>query len=105
MVEGNRIITPIRLDKGRNVAVYTTKDRIVASGLIWPEALDQLAQKATLIEQPLGEGHIVAFAEDPNYRGFGGSSELLFMNAVLLGPAVLIARFQSCSDGTADLED
>ena len=26
-------------------------------------------------------------AEDPNYRGYAESTELLFMNAVLLGPA------------------
>jgi hypothetical protein len=30
---------------------------------------------------------VVAFAEDPNYRGYAESTELLFMNAVLLGPA------------------
>jgi hypothetical protein len=28
----------------------------------------------------------VAFAEDPNYRAFTEATELLFMNAVLLGP-------------------
>ena len=31
-------------------------------------------------------GHVIAFAEDPNYRAFTEASMLLFMNAVLLGP-------------------
>jgi hypothetical protein len=30
---------------------------------------------------------VVAFAEDPNYRGHAEATELLFMNAVRLGPA------------------
>jgi hypothetical protein len=39
------------------------------------------------MEEPLGAGHVVAFAEDPNYRAFSEATELLFLNAVLLGPA------------------
>ena len=87
IVEGNRVFTPIRLDKGRNVGVYAAKERLVASGLVWDEARDQLAQKAFLIHQPMGQGHLVAFAEDPNYRAFTEATELLFINAVLLGSA------------------
>ena len=87
IVEGTRVLTPIRLDRGRNVGVYAVKDRLLASGLVWPEALNQLPQKAFLIHQPLGQGQIVAFAEDPNYRAYAEATELLFLNAVLLGAA------------------
>ena len=87
LLEGRRVFTPIRLDRGRNVGVYTDKNRLVASGLVWDEARDQLARKAYLIYQPVGEGHVVAFAEDPNFRAFTEATELLFINAVLLGPA------------------
>jgi hypothetical protein len=87
IVEGQRVFTPIRLDKGRNVGLYGPKERVVASGLAWDEARAQLAQKAFLVEQPMGRGHVVAFAEDPNYRAFAEATELLFANAVLLGPA------------------
>jgi hypothetical protein len=87
LVEGNRVFAPIRLDKGRNVGVYTKKDRLVAGGLAWESAQALLAEKAFLIHQPLGRGHVVAFAEDPNYRAFTEATELLFINAVLLGPA------------------
>jgi hypothetical protein len=87
IVEGQRVFTPVRLDQGTNVGVFATKDRLVASGLVWDEARDQLAQKAFLVEQPVGDGHIIAFAEDPNYRAFAEATELLFINGVLLGPA------------------
>jgi hypothetical protein len=86
MIEGPRVFAPIKLDKGRNVGIYATKDKLIASGLIWPDAQDILVQKAFLIHQPFGQGHVIGFAEDPNYRAFAESTMLLFMNAVLLGP-------------------
>lgn len=87
VVEGRRIFTPIKLDKGRNVGVYAPKDRLLAAGFAWENPKEQLPQKAFLLHQPLGRGHVIAFAEDPNYRAFAESTELLFLNAVLLGPA------------------
>ncbi|MDH4064280.1 MAG: M14 family metallopeptidase, partial [Acidobacteriota bacterium] len=86
MIEGNRVFAPLRLDSGRNVGVYGTKGRLIASGLIWPENQDLLVQKAYLMHQPTGQGHVIAFAEDANYRAFSEGTMLLFMNAVLLGP-------------------
>ena len=87
MIEGNRVFAPLRLDRGRNVARYAGKDRLIASGLIWPENQDLLVEKAFLMHQPAGQGHVIAFAEDANYRAFSEATMLLFMNAVLLGPA------------------
>jgi hypothetical protein len=87
LVEGQRVFTPIRLDRGRNVGAYTARDRLVGSGLVWDEARDQLARKAYLMYQAVGQGHVVAFAEDPNFRAFTEASQLLFINAVLLGPS------------------
>ncbi len=86
MIEGNRVFAPVKLDSGRNVGVYAPKDRLIASGLIWPENQDLLVQKAYLMHQPFGQGHVIAFAEDPNYRAYTEGTMLLFMNAVLLGP-------------------
>ena len=86
MVEGQRVFTPIKLDKGPTSA--STRRRIGSSP---PGSCGtrrgQLAEKAFLIEQPMGRGHVIAFAEDPNYRAFTEATELLFINAVLLGPA------------------
>ena len=82
-----RVFTPIKLDKGVNVGIYATKDRLLASGLIWPESAAQLPQKAFLIHQPYGQGHLIAFAEDPNYRAYMDGLNVLFLNAVFRGPA------------------
>jgi hypothetical protein len=87
VVEGARVFAPLKLDAGRNVGLYLPEDRLVAAGLVWKEAQPLLAQRAFLMHQPLGAGHIIAFAEDPNYRAFTEATALLFMNAVLLGPA------------------
>jgi hypothetical protein len=87
IVEGQRIFTPIKLDKGRNVGVYAAKDRLIAAGFTWDNPKEQLPQKAFLLHQPMGQGHIIAFAEDPNYRAIPDATMLLFINAVLLGPA------------------
>jgi hypothetical protein len=86
MIEGNRVFGPLKLDSGRNVGIYAKRDRLIASGLVWPENQDLLVQKAYLMHQPFGQGHVIAFAEDPNYRAFTEATMLLFMNAVLLGP-------------------
>ena len=86
VIEGARVFAPLKLDAGRNVGLFMTEDRLVAAGLVWKEAQPLLAQRAFLMHQPLGSGHIIAFAEDPNYRAFTDATSLLFMNAVLLAP-------------------
>ncbi len=60
---------------------------MVASGLVWDDVKAQMSNKAFMMDQPLGEGHIIAFAEDPNFRAFMEGTELLFINAVIFGPS------------------
>ncbi len=85
LVEGSRVFRPITLDEGTNVGRYAELEDMVLSGIVWEESRAQLASKAFLIHQPTGRGQIVAFAEDPNYRAYSEATELLFMNAILLG--------------------
>ena len=87
VIEGSRVFAPIKLNSGRNVVYYAPKDSLVASGLIWPEGQALLVRKAYLMHQPMGQGHIIGFAEEATYRGYAEATMLLFMNAVLLGPA------------------
>lgn len=86
LVEGSRIFSPITLDAGTNVGRYAGVDDLVLGGIVWEDAKPQLANKAFLIHQPVGRGQVIAFAEDPNYRAYSEATELLFINAVLLGP-------------------
>jgi hypothetical protein len=86
LVEGSRVFSPITLDRGQNVGRYAREEDLVLGGIVWDAAKPQLASKAFLIHQPVGRGQIVAFAEDPNYRAYAETTQLLFINAVLLGP-------------------
>jgi hypothetical protein len=85
VAEGTRVFAPLKLDAGTNVGVYVPVERLLAGGHAWKEALPLLAERAYLMHQPTGRGHVIAFAEDPNYRAYAEASQLLFINAVLLG--------------------
>jgi hypothetical protein len=84
IVEGTRVFAPLKLDAGVNVATYAPVEKLVASGFVWKEALPLLASRSYLMHEPMGRGHVIAFAEDPNYRAYAEATELLFVNAVLL---------------------
>jgi hypothetical protein len=85
--EGARVFAPLKLDAGVNVGVYASADKLVAAGLVWQEAQPLLAGRSFLMHQPTGRGHVIAFAEEPNYRAYAEATQLLFINAVLLGMA------------------
>jgi len=87
IVNSRNIYTPLKLDKGTNVGLYMPEDKLVLSGFIWEESKKQLANKAFLMHQSLGDGHVVAFAEDPNTRAFMDGTNLLLLNAIFFGPA------------------
>ncbi|MFO1050963.1 MAG: M14 metallopeptidase family protein [Planctomycetota bacterium] len=81
------IYLPLKLDQGTNVGVFAPRNELLQSGFAWNEKLDQLAQKAWVVRQPHGKGHVIAFAEDPVFRGFCRASERLLLDAVFFGPA------------------
>ena len=85
LVEGSRIFSPLTLDNGTNVGRYGSLDDLVLGGIVWDEARPQLVNKAFLMHEGHGTGQIIAFAEDPNYRAYAEATQLLFINAVLLG--------------------
>jgi hypothetical protein len=80
------VFSPMTLDDGTNVGRYGPVDDLVLSGVVWEEARPQLASKAFLMHEGRGRGQIISFAEEPNYRAYTEATQLLFMNAVLLGP-------------------
>ncbi|MFN9275231.1 MAG: M14 family zinc carboxypeptidase [Planctomycetota bacterium] len=81
--DSSHIFTPLKLDRGTNVAIYEAPERLVQAGFVWQESRKQLPRKAWLVHQPHGRGHVVAFAEDPNVRGFADGLNLFLLNAVL----------------------
>ena len=84
MHDSSHILTPVKLDRGTNVVRYADGDRLLRAGFLWEESQAQLPNKAYLVHQPRGRGHVVAFAEDPNVRAFADGLNLMLMNALLL---------------------
>jgi hypothetical protein len=87
MVDGRAIFTPIKLDAGFNAAVFVGPEQLVDSGYMWEENRKQLAYKPLVIVQREGRGQVIAFTADPNFRAFMDGMNVLFLNAVLRGPA------------------
>jgi len=68
----------------RTVGRYASGEPL--SGHVWPESGERLPGAVFLYEQRVGDGRVIAFAEDPNYRGYWRGANRLFLNAVVLGP-------------------
>lgn len=88
MINGRDIFSPVKLDKGQNVAVFLGPDDLLASGYLWEENRRQLAFKPLAIVERAGRGHVIGFTSDPNFRGYMDGLNLLFLNAVFRGPAM-----------------
>lgn len=86
MMDSNRIFSLLKLDKGTNVAFYLPSEKFFASGFMFDDARKQIPNKAYLMHARVGRGNVVGFAEDPNYRAFMDGLNVMFLNAVFLGP-------------------
>jgi hypothetical protein len=87
LVTGSRIFTPIRLDKGVNVAYFAEEKELLASGYLWEENRKQLAFKPLVVAQRQGRGYVIGFTADPTFRAFQDGLNILLLNAVFRGPA------------------
>ena len=86
--EGRTIFTPLKLNKGRNVGLFSEESKVVRSGFVLEEVRQQVAGKAYLMYQSHERGHVVAFAQDPNYRAYFDGLNLLFLNPIFFGPSM-----------------
>ncbi len=68
-----------------NVGRYT-EDPLL-SGYISEEKLAEIKGSASIIARKQGRGHIVLFADNPNFRAFWYGTNGLFLNAVFFGQA------------------
>ena len=84
--QGNVMLTPPDVTKGRSLVTFVSKPDVMTSGFCWPETLDLVAETPYLLYESLGTGHVVAFTDDPNYRAMYPATQRLFLNAVLFGP-------------------
>jgi len=86
LVNGARFFTRSR--DGANVVTFEGKELHV-SGFIWPNnTVELLSGTAYLIHEPTGQGHVILYAQDPNFRLFWHSLTRLFLNSLLFAPSL-----------------
>ncbi len=68
---------------GANVALYSESPLL--SGYVPEEILSQLKGTAAIIGRHVGRGHVVLFADDPNFRAFWYGTSAVFYNAIFFG--------------------
>jgi len=86
LVNSNNFYEPLTLDNGTNVGVYLEADDVVVSGFVWEDEKQILAGTPFLMHTGSGRGNVVAFTEEVNFRAYLDGLNVLFLNAVFLGP-------------------
>jgi hypothetical protein len=71
----------------RVVGRFAAKGSLRISGHIWPETADRLPEAVYAYEERVGQGRVIAFAEEVNFRAYFRGANRLFLNAVILGPS------------------
>jgi hypothetical protein len=71
---------------GANPGVFAEKD-VRLSGFVWEDMEKKFPGKAYLIEEPVGRGKVIMFADDPNFRLFWLGLNRLFLNSIFLSPS------------------
>lgn len=84
---GSDIYTPIKLDSGKNVAWFTGKEDVLASGYLWEENKAQLAYKPFLIHQPMGKGMVIGYTQSPTLRAYLEGLNVLLTNTIFRAAA------------------
>ena len=74
--------------EGTNAVVFSSDAArpLHVAGFVWPTTESLLRGTSYVIDEPAGRGHVVLFAEDPNFRAIWRSTTRLFFNSFLFQP-------------------
>ncbi len=73
---------------GTNVAVFPATGTLHRAGFTFPDNTERgLRNTALIVEERVGGGHAVLFANDPTFRGWWRAFDRVLLNAIVLGPA------------------
>lgn len=82
-VRGNYHMTTTK--KGVNVATFPSNSAIM--GHVWEDSERILANKLYLADVPIGQGHVILFANDPTFRAYWNGLDRLFLSGILFSTA------------------
>lgn len=66
-------------------ARFSEKENLRLSGLIWPEAKERIEKSAYLTRESSGNGQIILFAFEPNFRTLFKGTQKMLLNSIFLG--------------------
>ena len=74
--------------EGTNAVVFAPDEQSLRiAGFVWPDNTERLLRGAAyVLDEPTGRGHVVLYAEDPNFRAIWRSTTRLFFNSFLFQP-------------------
>ncbi len=70
----------------QTAARFSEKENLRLSGLLWPEAKERVEKTAYLTREASGNGQIILFAFEPNFRTLFKGTQRLLLNSIFLGP-------------------
>jgi hypothetical protein len=86
LVDSEYLFSPSK--QGWNVATYCEEKGLRVSGFIFEEMKKALPGQVYLIDEPTGRGHVILYADDPNFRAYWDGLGRLFFNSILFGPSL-----------------
>ncbi|MEO0972003.1 MAG: M14 family zinc carboxypeptidase [Pseudomonadota bacterium] len=86
LVEGADVYRPLRRNEGTNALRFAARKSLQVSGHLWAENEEQWAWKPALVVTRKGDGMVIGFAADPNFRAAFDGTNVVFLNAVLRAP-------------------
>ena len=72
--------------EGTNVALFASRPKV--AGYASDAAVRRMIDRPFLVAEPSGDGHVVLYAEDPNFRLFWYGLTRLFLNGLLFLPSM-----------------
>jgi len=74
--------------EGTNAVIFSAEAGrpLHVAGFVWPTTERLLRGTSYVIDEPTGRGHVVLYAEDPNFRAIWRSTTRLFFNSFLFQP-------------------
>ncbi|HYJ47721.1 MAG TPA: hypothetical protein VEV81_13985, partial [Pyrinomonadaceae bacterium] len=75
--------------EGTNAVIFSPDENqtLHLSGFVWPNTERLLRGTAYVMDEPTGRGHVILFAEEPNFRGIWRTTVRLFFNSILFSSA------------------
>jgi hypothetical protein len=77
-----------RYPAARTVGRFAPAPSLRVSGLLWPEARVRVANTSFCTQESSGQGQIILFSAQPNFRAYFRGAERMLSNAILFGPGM-----------------